>query len=309
MPGTGRRPIGRSSICRPPLTTLGPIVAAAALAGAWSPACGLKAQEEIGKKERVKIAIEWANMESKSYAVEYESVIPAPTVRQVAEELDAALEQYIAVFRFKPKERFKVKVLDNLNTYEQEGGDPSHPGYFNPGSGYLVLRNRPFFDLIPTAYHEAFHQYIQAYMGDGIEIPIWFNEGLAVYFEGIQKNKSTKKLDFELIDNRRMRRIQEAIMTRSALPLAKLIDATPKQFHEKDKEELHYSQSFGVVYFLMQGMGGKPVHAYANELRETKDVAKAEEKIFGKDRRNLPKVEAAWKSYVAQLKIQDPPPR
>ncbi|MGQ9589385.1 MAG: DUF1570 domain-containing protein [Planctomycetota bacterium] len=274
----------------------------AALAGFAS------AQEEIGKRRAERIRIEWASYETKSYAFQYESVIPTGTVKQVADALEEALGQYAKVFGFAPKTKFQVKFLDSLNTYEQEGGDPSHPGYFSAATGFLVLRQLPFFDLMPTAYHEALHQYLQAYVGEDVRIPLWFNEGLAVYFEGMQKDKTSKRLDHRKIDNRRMIRLKEALFTRSALPLEKLLDATPDEFHDKDKEELHYSQSFAVVYFFMQAMGGKPVFQYASELKKTKDTKAAEEKIFGKGRKNLKKIEGTWKQYVLGLKIEEKPP-
>lgn len=265
-------------------------------------------QEELGTRRREKIPIEWAELESNAYAIQYESVIPVATVKQVTDALEEALGEYVKVFGFKPKTKFRVKFLDSLNTYEQEGGDPSHAGYFSPSSGFLVLRQLPFFDLMPTAYHEAFHQYLQAYIGADVAIPLWFNEGLAVYFEGMQKDKASKRLDYRKIDNRRMIRLKEALFTRSALPLEKLISATADEFHEKDKEELYYSQSFAFVYFLMQAMGGKPVFQYAQELKKTKDPKGAEAKIFGKDRKNLKKIEQTWKQYVLGLKIEEKPP-
>lgn len=160
---------------------------------------------------------------------------------------------------------------------------------------------------MPTAYHEAFHQYLQDYIGRDVPIPIWFNEGLAVYFEGIQKDKVSKRLDYKKIDNRRLLRLKEALFTRSAIPLEKLIDATAEKFHEKEKEELHYSQSFAFAYFLMQAMGGKQVFQFAAELKKTKDPKKAEEKIFGKARKSMKKMEQTWKQYTLNVKIEEKP--
>jgi hypothetical protein len=263
------------------------------------------AQDEIGKRERAKIEIQWAERSSKHYTVNYESIVPVATVKQVEEALEDVLAVYVSVFKFEPKEKFKIKFLDNPNTYEQEGGDPSHPGHFNPRTEELVIQQMPFFDLLPTVYHEAFHQYFQAHIGKDVPIPTWFNEGLAQYFEGIKKNKQTKKLDSKLIDNRKMTRLKEALFTRSALPLEKLVDATYEEFHDKEKEELHYSQSFAFLYFVMQAMGVKPASQVAEELKKTKDVKAAMDKLFGKGRKNLKAMERKWKEYVLALKIDE----
>ena len=280
--------------------------------GALLASAPMPAQEEVGKRDRKKIVIEWAKTETKNYAIEYENVIPKSTVLQVGNELERALEQYVLVFKHKPEEKLKVKFLDSPNTYEQEGGKPSTGGHFSPGTEYLVLKQLPFYQLIPTAYHEAFHQYLHFYIGRDVDIPTWFNEGMASYFEMMQETRGTKKLDYKLIDNRKLRMIQEKVITRTAIPLEKLVDAPYSEFHDKEasgKESLYYTQSFSVIYFFMQGMGGKPVFQFADELRKTKDTGKAYEKMFGKERKNLKSVETKWKQYIAGVKIQEPPKR
>lgn len=263
----------------------------------------LRGQEEVGRKERRKILIGWAKQESKNYSIQYEKVIPLTTVKQINDALEDVLTQYVLVFKYKPEEKLKVKFLDSMNTYEQEGGDPSHPGFFN--GQFLVIKQMPFYDLVPIVYHEAFHQYIHYFMGKGVTIPTWFNEGSAMYFEGIQKNKGTKKLDYKMIENRKLRMVRDKVFTRSTIPLDKLVDATYEQFHEKENEDLHYNQSFGLIYFFMQGMGGKPVFDFASELKKTKDVKAATEKIFGKDRKNLKSIEAKWKEYLTKVTINE----
>jgi hypothetical protein len=137
---------------------------------------------------------------------------------------------------------------------------------------------------------------------------MWFTEGMAEYFEEIEENKGDKKLDHRRIDNRKLRMVQEKIATRTAIPLEKLIAAPYEEFHSKDdpqKEGLHYAESFSVIYFFMQGMGGKPVFQYASELKKAKSPAAANEKVFGKDLKNLKSIEAKWKAYVAQVKIAE----
>lgn len=265
------------------------------------------AQEEVGKREAKKIVIEWARHEkSPNYVIEHEKVIPAATVKKVADALEDVLAQYVLVFRFKPKEKLKVKFLDSRNTYHQEGGRPGAAGHFSPGDEYLVIQQFPFFELFPIVYHEALHQYLHFYVGRGVEIPIWFNEGLASYYEEIQVNRATKKVDYKLISNRKLRITKDKILTRSAIPLATLFEAKYDDFHDKEdggKEGLCYDQSFAVIYFFMQGMGGKPVFQFAEELKQTKDPALAYEKILGKERKNLKAIEERWKQYIAQVKI------
>lgn len=263
-------------------------------------------QDEIGKKERARIKIEWSQEDSKNFAIEFENVIARSTVKRIASELEDSLTQYILVFRFKPAEKLKVRFLDSQNTYEQEGGKPSTAGHYIPGTGYLVLKQLPFPDLIPTAYHEAFHQYLHYYIGKDVEIPIWFNEGMASYYEQMRREPGTKKLSYKLIDNRGLRMMQAKLVTRSTIPFAKLVDMQYEEFHDKadkQREDMNYSQSFAMIYFFMKGLGGKPVFQFTEELKKTKNADAAMEKIFGKERKNLQAMEDRWKAFVTQEKI------
>jgi len=259
----------------------------------------------VGEKKVKEIDIVWAeSYRTKHYEIRYEEAIRKSTVKRIGKELEDILAEYVKLFRFRPEGTLVVKFLDSPNTYEQEGGDPSHPGYYNPGTRYLVLRQMAFRDLIPTVYHEAFHQYLQEYVGEGTSIPTWYNEGMAMYFERMQRNPGGKKaLNPKKIKHRNLRMVKDAVFTRSAIPLEKLVDAGYKEFHDKETETLHYNQSFAVIYFFMKAAGGKKPLAYARTLRKTQDVEESNAKLFGKERKKLAKVEQTWKRYIAEVEI------
>ena len=261
----------------------------------------LSAQERIGKA-RGKIKITWAELNTKNYKIEYEAAIPVQTAQKIGGELENILVQYQGLFRFKPSKKMLVRFMDSLNTYEQVGGDPSHPGFYNSGSGYLVLRQMPFYQLVPIVYHEAFHQYLHAYVGD-VRIPIWFNEGMAVYFEGMQRDEKskTKALSPKLIKRGKIRMVKDAINTRTQIPLETLLKVTSEEFHDKENESLYYSQSFAVMFYFMQLSRGKAALNYMKELKKTGDPEAANTKLFGKKMKNLKKIEASWKGYIRKL--------
>ena len=249
-----------------------------------------------------KIQISWAKVETKSFTINYESVIPKETVDKIGGELEDILKQYIAIFKTKPDGKLIVKFLDSPNTYKQEGGDQSHPGmYIETGTEkFLLIQQMPFYQLVPIVYHEAFHQYLSVYLGD-VRAPTWFNEGMAMYYEGMQRDDRTGKLDPKLINKRKLRMVKDAIRTRQHIPIEKLVDSTYAQFHEKETEGLHYASSFALIYFFMQGKGGKVMLAYGKELKKAGDTEAALEKLFGKKRKKLAKYEKAFKRSMLAL--------
>ena len=261
----------------------------------------LPAQEKIGKA-RAKIKIGWAELNTKNYKIEYEAAIPAQTAHKIGQELEDILVQYQNLFRFKPSKKLLVRFMDSENTYEQVGGNPRMSGFYNPGSGYLVIKQLPFYELVPVVYHEAFHQYLHAFVGD-VRIPIWFNEGMAVYFEGMQRDEKSKTrgLNSTLIKRGKIRMVKDAVNTRTQIPLETLLKVTHEEFHDKENESLYYSQSFAVMYYFMQLSRGKAAINYMKELKKTGDPEAANAKLFGKKMKNLKKIESHWKGYIRRL--------
>ena len=261
----------------------------------------LSAQEKIGKA-RGKIKITWSELNTKNYKIEYEGAIPVQTAHKIGQELEDILVQYQGLFRFKSSKKMLVRFMDSENTYEQVGGDPRMAGFYNPGSGYLVIKQMPFYELVPVVYHEAFHQYLHSFVGD-VRIPIWFNEGMAVYFEGMQRDEKskTKGLSPKLIKRGKIRMVKDAINTRTQIPLETLLKVTHEEFHDKENEALYYSQSFAVMFYFMQLSRGKAALNYMKELKKSGDSEAANAKLFGKKMKNLKKIEAGWKSYIRKL--------
>lgn len=273
--------------------------------GAVLLAAPARAQEELRGGEK-KIDIEYATTETAHYAIQHEKPIPQATVDKIASELEDILAQYVAIFKAEPKGKLAVRFLDSPNTYQQEGGDKSHPGmYIERGDGakFLLIQQMPFYDLIPIVYHEAFHQYLAVYL-EGAQAPTWFNEGMAMYYEGMQRDAKTGKLDPLAIERRKLRMVKDAVFTRQHIPLAALIDSTYEQFHDKEREGLHYATSFAFVDFLMQlKPGGKLVLAYAKALKAG-DQEKALVELFGKERKKLDKLEGGFKKYVLAANVE-----
>ncbi len=266
----------------------------------------LAAQEELGGGTK-HIDIEWATSSTEHFDINYEAVISAQTVTDIGVQLEQILEQYVAIFKFEPDERLVVKFMESPNTYQQMGGDRSHPGMYieRPGEKYLLIQQMAFYQLVPTVYHEAFHQYLAAYM-EGTRVPTWFNEGMAMYYEGMQRDEESGRLDPSNIERRKLRMVKDAVFTRQHLPLAQLIDASYEEFHERENESLHYNQSFAFIDFLMQlKPNGKLVLDYVKELKKTQDSEEALEKLLGKKRKKLEKIEEGLTKYLLAYDEED----
>jgi tetratricopeptide (TPR) repeat protein len=112
---------------------------------------------------------------------------------KVCFEASQILEQAYAVFSSRLEraaattERFKVFLFSGQAGYQDHILDllgetvPHSAGLYVPSLRQLFIWNLPEReDMMKTVRHEGFHQYLHRIMDDP---PLWFNEGLAEYFE------------------------------------------------------------------------------------------------------------------------------
>jgi hypothetical protein len=112
---------------------------------------------------------------------------------KVCFEASQILEQAYAVFATRLErppattERFKVFLFSGEAGYQDHIKDligetvPHSAGLYMPALKQLFIWNLPEReDMMKTVRHEGFHQYLHRIMDDP---PLWFNEGLAEYFE------------------------------------------------------------------------------------------------------------------------------
>jgi tetratricopeptide (TPR) repeat protein len=112
---------------------------------------------------------------------------------KVCSESSKVLEQAYAVFVTRlerppaTKEKFKVYLFSGQAGYQAHIADllgesvPHSAGLYAPALRQLFIWNLPEReDMMRTVRHEGFHQYLHRIMRDP---PLWFNEGLAEYFE------------------------------------------------------------------------------------------------------------------------------
>lgn len=141
-------------------------------------------------------------------------------------------------------------------------------------------------NVMETAYHEAFHQYI-FYALDQVRTSVWFNEGHAVFFEHSEiKNNRLEIQEHEYSVQRLLTMISQ---NKASIP--ELIQMDYKDFYAEDDEKrsANYCLAWALVYYLRKGACfDKPaahvklLDRYIDTLWRTKDERKATEEAFGR---------------------------
>ncbi len=148
-------------------------------------------------------------------------------------------------------------------------------------------------DMFLTIRHEGFHQYLDRLTDDP---PIWFNEGMAEYYELADLYGGEWKEGQRNADH--VARIRDSIET--WVPLETLLDMDPETFQGKDVH-WHYAESWAVVHYLRQGpkSAKELFQQFWNALIAGKSSEDATEEVFGAV--DLDVLDQAIRDYVLKL--------
>ena len=195
--------------------------------------------------------------ESKHYVVA--SNIDEETCRDAAKVLEDSYTmlrtdlEWVRERRDQPK--FRVFLFAGQAGYSDYcsrilGGAMTHSaGLYSPVLNQLLIWNLPRReDMLRTVRHEGFHQYLDLVAEDA---PLWFNEGMAEYYEGSRMGAGRARGGQVRRDHLLV--LEAALSGRDIVPLSSFLHMSRDAFYASGKMELHYAQGWAVVHFLRKG--------------------------------------------------------
>jgi hypothetical protein len=116
-------------------------------------------------------------------------------------------------------------------------------GLYSPVLKQLLIWNLPDRDeMMKTVRHEGFHQYLDRVLPDP---PVWFNEGLAVYFEDLKRVDGVLQAAAVRPDFLRI------LAGKPLVPMAEFVRIRPADFYRTSPHS--YAQGWLVAHLLRQG--------------------------------------------------------
>ena len=165
-----------------------------------------------------------------------------------------------------PGEKFNVYLFAREGDYNQFTGGrfPNTGGIFMSGRRALAvyLENQGRAAMRKTLRHEAFHQFADDRLGDGL--PVWVNEGLAQIFE--ESLRVGNGLRIGLLPPERLRQLQFDADRGRLFDFATLIrysDADwARTLVDRGRAATQYTQAWAMVHFLLYAGGpdGRPLY-------------------------------------------------
>jgi tetratricopeptide (TPR) repeat protein len=169
-------------------------------------------------------------------------------------------------------------------------------GYFQPGEdvNYITLSaDGDDADMYGTIFHEYVHFIIDTNFGKS-EVPPWFNEGLAEYYQtfAIEKDQEVK---LGLPQSGHLALLQQ----NKLIPLDTLFKISNYALHQNanHSRSIFYAQSWALIHYLIQGGKSEGLNKF---LTLTMKSVPAEEAFQDSFQMSYAQMEKELKKYVAQ---------
>lgn len=240
------------------------------------------------------LAEDWSELKDEHFVVFYPPAQDSAWARKVlwkAESYYEKIATQIGYSRYSDfwtwDERVKIIIFENQESYLRKTGQPQwSTGYSNRDSrlfnSRVIVTYYQENDFLPGLLpHEISHLILRDFIGFDREIPIWFDEGVAQFYEEGKKEKVAEV-------------IGKLVNQKQFIPMESLNQWDVRQETDPRKVSLFYIQSVSVVDFLMREYGFRSFALLCRNLKEGKDMESALLNAYSGSINSLRVLEDKW---------------
>lgn len=238
-------------------------------------------------------AKEWQEIKGQNFIIYYrdDALLDfAQTVMDSAEDEFKYVTGNLGITRYQGwgwERRAAIYIYRDEEDYVNNGG-----AGWSHGSASVeekIIRTYPsahgFFDsLLP---HELGHIILREFIGFTVAVPLWFEEGVAMYQEKAKRLGADKA-------------VKEAIEKGQFIPLSKLTDMQLYKDADQSLVDLFYAESASIVYFLITQLGEQRFYSLCRELKDNTPFTTALSRVYVR----IKDLDALNKMWVDHLKGQ-----
>ncbi len=234
-------------------------------------------------------------------------------IRGVAAKLEQFRETFRQIFpraKFDTTVRTNVVVFKNSSSYrpfKPKRGDGKADewiaGYFQSGEdlNYITLSTEgEKADTYGTIFHEYVHFLLNTNFGKS-EVPPWFNEGLAEFYQTFEIEDG-QKVSLGKLQNGHLLLLQQ----NQLIPLKTFFEINNYSLHQNGhhSRSIFYAQAWALIHYLIQGNKGANsgnMNKFLGLVMNKVEPEKAFQQAFQSDYATM---EKALKKYVEQRTFQ-----
>ena len=128
------------------------------------------------------------------------------------------------------------------------------------------------------------HIIFRDYIGFSAIVPLWFEEGVAIYQEKAKRLGSNKT-------------VQEAVENGQFIPLSRLSGMRLYKNSDDQVVDLFYTESASVVYYMMTELGEQEFYMLLGELKNNTPFQEALHKVYLRFK-TIDELNQSWTEYL-----------
>ena len=232
--------------------------------GTWISSSRLKAIQarQTQARERIRFASDWKNAwvyRTEQGHFEIRSNVSPQSVEEIGNAMEQCYAELARVFSARAKIKLvSVEVYASQQQFIENSAQAHLPvgenvlGYFYYGEkmGIRCFYAGSLERTLSTLFHECAHLVIHQACGEGVDVPSWANEGLAVFFESAERDEHGMNL--QTIPWGRLWQLQE-IVKQGDVSLDRLCSLQGMRQYTS----IYYPQGWSLIYYLLYGNNGQ----------------------------------------------------
>jgi hypothetical protein len=236
----------------------------------------------------------WNEHRSAHFVIYYRS-IPMDFIKTVERAAEDHYQEIAKGLGFRREEswlsenRARIFIYEDLDDYKTGAMQYqwSHGAAF---AAEKTIRTFPaahgFFDS--TLPHEMGHIILREFIGLEPEVPLWFEEGVAMYQEKAKRFGANRV-------------VKNAVENGEFIPLKQLTNMRLYSDSPPQTLELFYAESASVVYYMISQLGEHNFVRFCRALKDGKSFTDALKDVYVRFR-NLDDLNRSWLNYLEQIK-------
>ncbi|MBF0504710.1 MAG: hypothetical protein HQL14_06360 [Candidatus Omnitrophica bacterium] len=233
----------------------------------------------------------WQQLKGEDFIVYYRADVPDDFVRTTMDCAENELRRVVDNLGIVHYENWSLDHRASIYIYSDQGDfvKNGRQALWSHGTAFArskMIKTFPeaegFFDAILP--HELGHIIFREFVGFSTEIPLWFEEGMAMNQEKAKRWGAN-------------RTVKEAIKNGSFIPLSKLSHMRLYMNSKQELVGLFYAESASIVYFMITELGEQQFFMFCRELKNNMPFDVALKKVYSRFK-NLDELNQFWVDYL-----------
>jgi len=233
----------------------------------------------------------WQQMKGQYFVVYYRADVPEDFVQMT---MDTSQEEFKRVTdnlgitnneEWALEKQVKIYIYSDKDDFVKNGGQATwaHGVAFAQAKTIKLYPDpQGFFDtLLP---HELGHIIFRDYIGYTASVPLWFEEGVAIYQEKAKRLGAKKQ-------------VKETIENGQFIPLSQLSGVRLYKNSKDQVVDLFYAESASAIYYMITELGEQEFYMLCRELKNNTPFTAALHKTYLRFK-GIDELNQAWVDYL-----------